>query len=276
MKLRNIARSFDKTPIVDAYTGAVLGKGQFDLFDDSRRDAYGVDRRILSTDPSVEMPARRVIRTENDVWLVGEFQPDFWRGKELRHKYVLHQAVGLATIRTLGERVRGEAGATAYASEMWVKDAKRVDDTALSASLFDLYFTTIESIPTPALITLGGDEFLSTATHVTAGGFRVLRCERLEWSALAVATLRHVVFDPRLDIETETTNSVDVIDLPHQALYEMRSAAALEHQAGDRVLVFDSGLGVDAGDRITLAGKDLQVLSVEAWADAEVVLARPQ
>ena len=276
MKLRNIAKAFDKTPIVDAYTGAVLGKGQFDLFDDSRRDAYGVDRRILSTDPSVEVPARRVIRTENDVWLVGEFQPDFWRGKELRHKYVLHQAVGLATIRTLGERVRGEAGATAYASEMWVKDAKRVEDTALSASLFDLYFTTIEAIPTPALITLGGDEFLSTATHVTAGGFRVLRCERLGWSAHAVATLRHVVFDPRLDIETETTTSVDVIDLPHQALYEMRSAAALEHQAGDRVLVLDSGLGVDAGDRITLAGRDLQVLSVESWADAEVVLARPQ
>lgn len=276
MKLRAAARAFDKTPIVDAYDGTIYGKGQFDLYDNSRRDAYGVDRRILSADPVVSVPPRRVIRTDNDVWLVGEFQPDFWRGKELRHKYVVHQAVGLATIRTLGERVRGASGFTAYASEAWVKDAKRIEDTALSASLFDLFFSTAETISVPALITLGSDEFLATSKHVTSGGFHVLRCERLEWNAVTTATLKRVVYDPRLDVEAETETEVAVIDLPHQALYEMRSVAALDHQIGDRVLVFDTAVEVGVGDRVEVSGRTLQVLSVETWGDASVALARPQ
>lgn len=276
MKLRAAARAFDKTPIVDAYDGTIYGKGQFDLYDDSRRDAYGVDRRILSADPVVSVPPRRVIRTDNDVWLVGEFQPDFWRGKELRHKYVVHQAVGLATVRTLGERVRGASGFTAYASEAWVKDAKRIEDTALSASLFDLLFSSAETIPVPSLITIGSDEFLATSKHITSGGFHVLRCERLEWNALTTAALKRVVYDPRLDVEAETETEVEVIDLPHQALYEMRSVAALEHQVGDRVLVFADTVGVEAGDRLDVSGRTLQALSVEVWADAQVVLARPQ
>lgn len=276
MKLRAASRSFDKTPVVDAYDGTVYGKGQFDLYDDSRRDAYGVERRILSVDPDVSMPSRLTIRTESDVWLVGEFQPDFWRGSEVRHKYVLHQVVGLATIRTLGQRVRSEAGASAYASEAWAKDAKRIEDTALSAALFDLFFSAAENIPVPAVVGLAGEEFLATSAHVTAGGFKVLRCERLEWSALVTATLKRVAYDPKLDTETETDVETDVLDLPHQALYEMRSAAALDHQIGDRVLVFDTAVEVGVGDRVEVSGRTLQVLSVEPWGDASVALARPQ
>jgi hypothetical protein len=42
------------------------------------------------------------------------------------------------------------------------------------------------------------------------------------------------------------------------------------------VLVFADTVGVEAGDRLDVSGRTLQALSVEVWADAQVVLARPQ
>ena len=122
MKLTNVASFFDRLPCKDAYTGKVVFKGQFDLFNEAVRDGLGAMRRVLSVAPSVRIPPRKSIDTsDGKVWIVGESHPDYFDDGPIRVKYVLHQADGLATLQTFAEVLGNSGYRTLYAARVWVR-----------------------------------------------------------------------------------------------------------------------------------------------------------
>jgi hypothetical protein len=48
MRLSTAARFFDRTLFKDAFVPTTTFRGQFDLYDDSKRDGVTVARRVLS------------------------------------------------------------------------------------------------------------------------------------------------------------------------------------------------------------------------------------
>ena len=72
MRLADAASYFDRVVCADAFTPFEEFKGQFDLFDDSKRDGVTVDRRVLSCSSAVTVPTRRVVLAMGEYWIVGD------------------------------------------------------------------------------------------------------------------------------------------------------------------------------------------------------------
>lgn len=238
MKLARVAAAFDDQALSDAYSGAPLFKGQFDVFDDSRRDAYGVERRVLSVAPDVQRPARSAISepARGEVWLMGVAQADYFRGRVIRQKFILHRAKGLAEVKTPGQVLGGVAGVQAYASPSWTKDAKDAATRSNPAGIYSVFFALDEPVLINQVIYLDGLMLWAYARHESSAGFTVLEAEEISGRLQAVQYKQHT-FDPVKDIKALRVTPCQALVLRWQTLYENNSDAALKMEVGDRVAV---------------------------------------
>lgn len=238
MRLLDAARRFDRTEFQDAYSGESLFFGQLDVFDDSRRDAYGVERRILSVAPGIRMPARRVICEpgRDEAWLVGTCQPDYFNGQEIRNKYVLHRADGLAYLKTPSQALAGDEGVRAYANAAWLKDAKQQDEASTAPGMYGVFLAKPESLALDTVILLGDQTFWVRGRYGSSAEFLVAEVEDVTGSLQAVQ-YGVAVYDPVADSNSITPRSVQAFVLRWQALYQNTSEAALKAERGDRVVV---------------------------------------
>lgn len=238
MKLARVAAAFDNLPLVDAYDGLPAFNGQFDVFDDSRRDAYGVERRVLSVAPDVQLPARRAVREpdRDEVWLMGVAQADYFKGRVIRQKFVLHRAKGFAEVKTPGEMLRGATGLQAYASPSWVKDTKDAATGSNPAGIYSVFFAMGEAVGINQVIFLGDLMLWAYARHSSSADFAVLEAEEISGRLQDVKFSQHT-FDPVKDVKALQVTACKAAILRWQTLYENNSDAALKMEVGDRVAV---------------------------------------
>ena len=59
MKLTQVSRYFDRTPVLDPETGDELFRAQLSNYDGSKRDAFTAYRRIMSVAPDTDIPLKR-------------------------------------------------------------------------------------------------------------------------------------------------------------------------------------------------------------------------
>jgi hypothetical protein len=179
MRLSVAAGYFDRLVCQDAFNSSATFKGQLDVFDDSKRDGLTVARRILSTQPSVVIPARRVIVAGGETWIVGGSQSDNYNGSVLRTKYVLHRAHGAATIKSVAQVLGTAGGVNTYGSKLWVKDLKEVETSSKLSGFFNVYLPTPDAIAPGNIITLLGRQHLVRNAYLSATGFNVAECDEL-------------------------------------------------------------------------------------------------
>lgn len=264
MKLAAAARHFDRQVLRDAY-GTATVRGQFDLFDDSKRDGAVTRRRILSVDPYVSIPARRALQLDGYTWLVGSGNPDYFGSGPIRRKYVLHEADGLASVQTLAQFIAGTSGLSAYAALEWVKATKEIDESSDLTDVLGAMFAATESVPGIGVMTLAGKHYLLREPHETAAGFLSVLVDEIKAPALEAGTFTGRAYDPVADTWGGTPVAVNFLRLRWQSHFRYLSQRTLAFQPGDDVLIcLQSAATPKANDRITLSDGAWQVLTVQA------------
>jgi hypothetical protein len=269
MRLVTAARLGDTTALVDAFDSSIIVMGQFDLFDDSRRDGFGVERRIFSVAPGVEIPLRRALleQASGDVWMVGAGQPDYWRGAEIRRKYVLHRATGSAQLRTPAQVLAASGGTSTYASPSWIKDVKQITDASTAPGVYDVFIPNTENTPDNTLIDCGGKLFWVRGSYQSSGQFLVAEAEIVDAPVMAAHhNSTYVAID---DATTEASTACTVLTLRWQACYRNDSIAALSYDVGDKVIVVakTDAPNLKPGNKFLIGGKTYAVISVDGDAD---------
>lgn len=240
MRLKDVARRFDRTQCLDGYSGAAAFKAQILPYDEVRRDAVTFERRVFSVDPSVTIPARRVVTAMGEKWILGVFSKDQFLGSDIRSSYVGQRADSLATLTSIGKLVNGQAGTDAWAGRSWVKNPAFSEQSSDLSTQYDVYMSNTESTPEGVLINYLGEWLVTRVSHLTEAGFNRVTAETLGTSPLGVGAVTFGAWNPVTDSFVGTTSSIPVLKIRWQSLFEYSQASAPAFEAGDQQLAFSS------------------------------------
>ena len=264
MRLAAAAGYFDKQVLTDAYGSATI-LGQFDLFDDSKRDGTTGRRRVLSVAPDVAMPARNALSIDGMTWIVGTGNPDYFKADPIRRKYVLHEADGLASVQTFAQLLAATAGTSAYVALEWVKAAKEIDESSDLTDVLTAVFARSESIPNPGVVTLGGETYLLREPHQSAAGFQVVLADEIKAPVTETGSFTSKTYNPVTDAVTGTPASVKFLRMRWQSHFKYLSSRTLTYQPGDDALIcLKSAATPKANDSIVLSDGTWQVITVQS------------
>lgn len=269
MNLHSVSTRFDKTVCTDAYNPTTMFLGQLDIFDDSKRDGVTVDRRILSCSPDVVIPARRTILIDGKAWLIGQNNPDSFRGRPIRSRYILHACEYLGILQTAKELL-SSGGLPLYAATVWIKDSKEMETSSKLYSFFNAYFAKGEPVEAGMFLTLGSVSYRIRNVFESAAGVTVGEASVLPNGSFQTALYKGTAGQTYDAINDNYTTSADVtIDGIYERFgdsYEYESQAAEKYQIGDRLFTIEvsSVANPKVGDNLTLLGGPWRVVSVQA------------
>jgi hypothetical protein len=263
LNLANAAKAFDNLLCADAYNPGTTFYGQFDTYNDSIRDSVTTSRSILSTAPSVTIPARHAVTFLSDIWILGNPQIDYFKNAPVRVKYVAHGVTSKATVKTFAEALAGSAGFTAYAGRQWVKATKEIDVSSGMYDEFEIYFASTESIPDDALIQLDGYWNLARTSFPSATGLLTVVCDELPAPVLETGAYLTATYDPVADTTSTASAALQVLRFRWQSHFKYPTLASHKFERGDlNAFVLKSAVTAKAGDLLSLSDGDWRILSV--------------
>lgn len=263
MRLHSAATHFNRMPCNDGYSGVFLFNSQMLLYDDSKKDTEGSERRIVELDPAIRLPARRVIEAHGTRYILGHGYDDSALGKLIRRKYVAHEATHLATWFTLQQFCENAAGTRAWAAKAWLKDAKEVDESSQMIGVNHFNVSSTEAVGETNIVQFDGGYHIVRKLMKGAAGTLILTCDELPSPALETAAIKTGAYDPITETRAATTTNVRVLRLRWQSLFEYRDAASPKFSPEhSQVLVAKSLATPVVGTQLTLSDGDFQVTSI--------------
>lgn len=266
MRLTDAAAYFDQQVCTDAFTPFGTFKAQLDLFDDSKRDGTTGARRILSVASDVVVPASGAIILGGHTFILGGDHEDVFAGSVIRRKYTM-QEVETASIKTLAQAAAGLAGTATFASKIWVKDIKEVDQTSRMFPYFNVFLPSSTPAARRSVVMLGTLFYMVRATFESAGGFTTAECNELtdtQPQTVAYVDRSGQVYDPATDkVGALTTVNALALVIRFEDYYERLSTEAPKNQPGDVCLAIAKSL-------VTAPGTG------DEWTSAAGVLYRVQ
>lgn len=265
MDLFDAATYFDRNPVSDAYTGAVLFEGQLNLYDDSKRDSEAAERRVLSLSPTCVIPSRRTVQVAGQVYLVGKGNADVFLGSVIRVGYVVHEAKYLATVRTLEQLCLNQPGYQAWTNQAWLKNAAFTEQSSELSPMFHLFLAEGEPVADNYTVQFGNELHLVRTSNLGASGVQILTTERLDAPNVETATFGESVYDPVSGNFSGASHSTRVIRLRWQALFEYGNKSAPTFGPDDlQVVVAKASYTPVPGNLITLSDGPVKVQSVRS------------
>lgn len=271
MRLVDAASFFNRMPCKDGYTGRLLFYGQLNVYDEAKRDAEATERRILSVHPSVSPPVRRVVEAADSRWIMGKANVDWFGRRKIRTGYVAHECSALATYFTLGELCRGEPGIDAYCAEAWVKNMAEVEQSSDLTGRHNLHFASNEPIQATDVVRIGTIHYLCRKTHVGPAGTLIALADVLEEPFIETVTVADGAYDPVSESLAASTESVQVLRVRWQSLFEYANPAAPKLGADDAQFVAaQADITLTPGMRITAADGEWLLRDATEWGDVWV------
>lgn len=275
MTLAEASSYFDRTQVLDAYSGLPLFLAQIDPYDDSKRDAMVAYRRILSVAPGVTIPAHRTISVFGAIWLVaGEPEID---GLEEQHrvKYVLQMALGQWKIGSITEFLAGAAPAGVFAFPGWSKDSKETAESSDVTNNFEVLLPFGTPVAPQQIIWANDAAYLAMSVRTLPSEFVGVTAVRLDQMAPAAADVQSRVYSPAEGAYTlGALQTVAALRVRWQSLFSYDSQMEARNQEGDFTLVLPLGTAVSTSSRITFGGDAHTVLGVNQLAGGVAVHAR--
>ena len=281
MKLQNAAHHFDKMPVYDAYTGTKLFNAQIGPYDDSKRDALNVLRRIISTRADSLPPTRRAVRTvdrENgDVWILGLANHDVFLRERIRAKWIAQRAHGLFSIRTPAQAIAGTGGTAAYAGLAWLKDWKDPEYGSRTFPYYEIYFAPGEPVEPGSYLVVGTQTFRVRGTYSAESLMLVAECDELPATRQLVTLVTKASYSPTTDSTATTSASVPALVMRFMVNYEFQQESAPKREEGDMVVLIDKSDQPTApvGSTVYINGRSYRTLSAVSEADAWRLHVRP-
>lgn len=265
MRLHAAAKHFNRMPCNDGYTGAFLFNGQIALYDDSRRDSEGAERRIIELAPEDVLPARRVVEAHGVRYIMAHGFDDSALGEVIRRKFVAHEATHLATWRTLQQVCENAAGTQAWSAKAWIKDSKEIDESSDMVGVNHIHMAVTEAVAVSNIVHFDGVYHIVRKTTKGAAGTLILTCDEVPEPAIETGSLKTGTYDPINEVMATTTTSVRVLRLRWQSLFEFRDALAGPFRPEDMQAVIAKSVATPAvGATLTLSDGDYQINSVQS------------
>lgn len=257
MRLKAAAKFFDDTPVYDGYTGEYLWQCQFSSFNDANAVGSTSTRRILSIAPGLELPARRALKIFDDTWLVGDGNPDSWKGEQIRQSFNMKKSNASVALLTPAEACLAEDGFLAYSQAIYFKDSINSLNNADYDPFWNYFFAP--------------DEPVAKGTFIRNGNklLRVRSCY-LPLEDLLIGQSDEVDAGP-LDAEFETGAYIPLTDsyaaasvLTKVVMMDFTKAYSYLTQASDRVAAGDMNALVPSAAVNPTIGQTVDISSV-AW-----------
>ena len=264
MNLSSVANRFNNTVCADAYTGVFAFMAQLGLYDDNKRDSETHERRVLSVDPRVAIPTRRVISAVGTHFIVGHGSPDDYKGKVIRVGHVIHEATYLARIRTLAQLCLGQTGVSAYAGRAWVKDAAFSQQSSTLAPEVHLHFSQTEVLEAALTVEFEGRLHIVRSLNAGPSGTTVSVCEEMKGSSVESGVLLTLsAYNPVIESPSASTVVVNAVRLRWQSLFEYHDTSAPKFGPGDlQIAIAKSAATVTPGSTLGLSDGRWRVESV--------------
>ena len=261
MDLRVAAKWFDQTECVDAY-GIDTFRAQLEPLEYYKIDGAAVKRRIISTAPEVQVPYRRTIRIDDQVYLIGDGTPEHFRGRLIRYRYVMSGADDLVRVLSLEDALRGTVVPGLWAVVVFnrLQPDERVSSTPLPE--FQVFFGPREGVKDKDLVIAGSEIYWVQSVHASQSGLLSAATVRLEHGGPELATYSTTTYDPVQDVQVRSVGLVTALRLRWTEDFNYVDQGTLKYAHGDAVFaVLLSDVGVPStDDHITLAGEEWRVV----------------
>jgi len=247
----------------DAYTGEPLFKGQLNLFDDSRKDTEGGERRIIEVAPGTTLPARRVIEADGVKYILGHGFHDSAFGRPIRVKHVAHEATALGRIRTLAQVCLDQPGTDAYCARAWIKDSKEISESSEMIGVNHLNFSTTEALNVTETVLMDGQLHIVRKINAGAAGTLIATCDEIGKPDVEVCTFTTVTLDPVTESKDILAVSLRAVRLRWQSLFEYRDDITKSFLAEDsQFVIAKSVVTPTVGSTFTMSDGLFQVTSI--------------
>lgn len=276
MKLKNVAKMFNKSPTYDAYTGDLVFKCQ--LVGDSRgSSAMAHSDRSMNVAPGTVIPTRRAIQISGLNYVVGQVAIDEYKGQAIRDNYHLEESKGLMYLLTPGEACLAATGTAFHANREFQHDLTN----AGTDSEYDTFFNVLHA---PSESVIPGSFFRDTSSrlyrartdYTDQSGFQVAESDQFDTDARQAI---HFSANGALDIVTGAIAGVSVdtycVQTDLMKFYRFRTEAEGGQKPGDLVVfVAASAITPVVGALFTMNALNYRVVTVVAELDAWALRAR--
>ncbi len=276
MDLKDAARFFDKDPVYDGYSSALLFYGHTSPHDDHTSSGATSRRRTLTTVPTNTAPARGVVLLYGERWLVGSNNPDTYYGAQIRRNFDLKKSTGLMKLLTPAQACLSASGTDFYAHKEYFKDTLDPMSSADVDTQWNIFCPTNEAVVKGSFLREGTTVYRVRNIYPTIELLHVAETDQFDADALqAVAFVSTGAIDPLTDLPAAIAISTTGIQTDQPKYYQFRLEAEAERKPGDRtVFVAKSVTTPTVGAIFTMLSKSWRVLSIVSEGDAWALQAR--
>lgn len=146
MDLYDVATYFDEIPVLDGYSNQELFICQMDVYDATERDSMTGFRRSCSAG-TVSLPTRRVVKIQDEYYIVGRKILDYFKDRKIREHLLLHPADGLFSHGTALKHITNTGLSTLYAAVALRKEGKEEGESSEFFAMYNIYMGNNEEIP---------------------------------------------------------------------------------------------------------------------------------
>ena len=260
MKLKSVSKFFDKTKAVDAYNSLYSFKCQVEPLDMYRTEGTRIKIRNMSTAPEVVIPARRVIKIDDQAYIVSDSSLDHWSGEAIRSRYVLQGADHVVEIRTIAQVLEDVPGVQAFASIDFNKYGTDERDSSEYHPQYHIYFGK-ETVKKDALIHSTDSNYLVKNSYLTPAGIVDALANELDDPVVQVTVSTGRSYNPVTDSYTATTASVRAVLVRWQEQFSYLTQGSTKYERGDAQLFVLPAVQAKAGDIVSIGSEDFKVLS---------------
>ena len=276
MKLTQVSRYFDRTPVLDPETGDELFRAQLSNYDGSKRDAFTAYRRIMSVAPEVVIPLQRVVRAHDQVWLVGDGHVDGWTEKH-RRKHIVHQAAGRARVWSLAGYLANDPPKDTWADLQWVVDRAEEEVGSHKPQMYVAIMSNTERVREHDVVQVGDERLFVQASAYHSSGFLEARgILQLGGASDVTLSVQRRTYNPVTGKYTTTTvATARTLNVRWQELYLYGNQLDERFQEGDTVFAVPAATQVQMEDSINFLGRAYSIQSIKTISGALVLHGRP-
>lgn len=275
MKLANVVRHFSKEKVFDAYTGAYLFSGHM-LAPAAHVSGDTFRRHTMSTVDGITPPARGAVSVLGDYWLIGNSNPDGFKGSVVRRNHSLKKSSGLLNLLTPAQACLSATGLPMHVYKEYYRDTTNAQSDAEFSTMWSLHCSINEATAEGSFFRDGASLLRVRNIYPIQEGFNIAETDVLDPDALQPVTFTSTgKVDLVTDLPTAMSVMTTVIQTDSSKFYVFATEAQDPRKPGDRtVFVAKSALTPAQGMTFRMLGQVWRVLALTSERDAWALHAR--
>jgi hypothetical protein len=237
MKLKQVSRFFDTCPVYDAYSGATLFKIQTSTFLESSAEGSTAARRVISLDPSLNVPAHSCILALGQIWIAGASNPDEWKGSAIRKAYWTKLATDNFNLLSPGQAALSSTGQAIFGSKAYLRDALNGGTDSQLDPVWDISLSADSTAQRGYFLKSANTLYRVRVSYQDVDGFRTCQSDEVDEPVTNVTFTTNSTYNPVSDSYDPTYIATTAVTLDYAKTYVKTSAADIKSEVGDLCMV---------------------------------------